>query len=501
MRIELGRIRPGFSIRVVLCSAGSSFLLAARIVAAQAVPSYEIGDKATSDIVTPVPIVVANLDETEKLRSISARRVPCLVKFFPAVASMVATNFHEAFVTNRELFLEALQRKYKKPALDAEDLGDPAFWKWVTLQQKQIHHFPLTTNLAEIWAMGAEGEAVEAEMAKPLLDAVSHYMRVEPATLESHVGPPQWQVITTESQLSTEGLDLVYRATNIINRTNLIVFSKAKKNLLAAYPPTQQAYARYAVNFLRENCIVDGEFTRFARWSRTNNLWAADNYRAGDTLVHAGETVDAKVKAALDELRSKLGTQPLALQPAPPVPGRNALWWGTSTLGGLLAATGLVWGLKRRRGPITALVRTDEAGPVTIVDGHSEMAPTRFWRDRALAAERRVAKLTQAIQLRVAPHLGRWLAHKFVQQLVSNRKRLLEVQRLAEAEIQQLEERLENLKLPLNERVLAYEQRISELEKQLSQKEHQNQELLRMTIASARRKLEIEQAKSSAEWN
>src|SRR5689334_3659923 len=95
IRIGLVRIRLGFAMRSVLCCVGLLFLPVARMVAAaDAIPSYNIGDKATNDVVTPVPMVVANTEETEKLRSISARRVPCLVKFFPAVASMVASNFH-----------------------------------------------------------------------------------------------------------------------------------------------------------------------------------------------------------------------------------------------------------------------------------------------------------------------------------------------------------------------------------------------------------------------
>jgi len=485
----------------VLCCLGLLFLpVAKRVAAADAIPAYNIGDIVTNDIVTPVQMVVANLEETEKLRSISARRVPCLVKFFPEVESMVVSNFHEAFKTNRDLYLEALQRKYKKPALDSQEIAAPTFWKWVASEQKQLRNFPLTTNLAEIWTLGAEGEAIEAEMGNPLFNAAAHYMRVEPATQEAHVGPPQWQVITTESRPSPDGLELVFGATNTINRTNLIVFSRAKKNLLAAYPEAQQGYARYALTFLRENCIVDGEFTRFARWQRTNNLWAADNYKPGDVIVHAGDAIDARAKAALDELRLKLPPPPVIAAATPASLPVNGLHW-VIIAGSILSTFGIAWAWRRTRRSSTALVPVYAPAAVTLSENPGDLPPARFWRERALSAERRVAKLTQAIQLRVAPHLGRWLAHKFVQQLVSNRKRLLEVQRLAEAEIHELELRLENLKLPLDERVRAYEQRIADLEKQLLLKEHQNEELLRMTIASARRKLELEQAKSSAEWN
>ena len=86
-------------------------------------------------------------------------------------------------------------------------------------------------------------------------------------------------------------------------------------------------------------------------------------------------------------------------------------------------------------------------------------------------------------------------------QLVSNRKQLLAVQRQAEEEIELLERRLEQMQAPFKERIRAYENRISELEKNLAEKDHQNRELIRMTIATARRKLELEHAKSASEWN
>jgi hypothetical protein len=147
-----------------------------------------------------------------------------------------------------------------------------------------------------------------------------------------------------------------------------------------------------------------------------------------------------------------------------------------------------------------ALVAIDH-GNLAVAQPEWELTPARLWRDRALTSERRVAKLTRAIRMRIAPHLARWLAHKMVQQLLSNRRQLLNVQRQAEAEVEALEQRLESLKLPFQERIRAYEERIGELEKQLELKDDQNRELLRLTIASTRRKLELAHSKVPTEWN
>jgi hypothetical protein len=125
----------------------------------------------------------------------------------------------------------------------------------------------------------------------------------------------------------------------------------------------------------------------------------------------------------------------------------------------------------------------------------------RSWRARAMAAERRVQKLTYALRMRLAPHLARWIAHKFVQQLLSNRRQLLEVQQQAEAEIAALEKHLAQLQAPLEQRMRAYEERIVRLEEQLLTKDQQNRELVQFAIASARVRLERERMAAGVEWD
>jgi len=139
-------------------------------------------------------------------------------------------------------------------------------------------------------------------------------------------------------------------------------------------------------------------------------------------------------------------------------------------------------------------------GAVAPVHDDSAVGPREVWQSRALVAERRVAKLSRAIRIRLAPHLARWLAYKFIHQLLSHRKQLLEVQQQAELEINELERRLSQIRAPFEERIRAYEERISQLEKQLASKEQQNRELIEITIATARKKLALEHAKSSSEW-
>ena len=64
-----------------------------------------------------------------------------------------------------------------------------------------------------------------------------------------------------------------------------------------------------------------------------------------------------------------------------------------------------------------------------------------------------------------------------------------------------MEQRLEKLHAPLEERLKAYERRIADLERELAAKGEENRELLKARIDTARKKLASELAKGPTEWN
>jgi len=169
-----------------------------------------------------------------------------------------------------------------------------------------------------------------------------------------------------------------------------------------------------------------------------------------------------------------------------------------------------MWRINRRRsqrlllpGSFNDLPAILDAPSGVLVTTKEENLPVvaQAWHSRALAAERRAEKLTHALRIRLAPHLARWMAHKFVRQILSNRKHLIEIQRQAEAEIAALERRLAEVQAPLEERLRVYENRIIELEKRLLAKDQEHRELIQLTIATARKKLESEHASSDMGWN
>jgi len=123
------------------------------------------------------------------------------------------------------------------------------------------------------------------------------------------------------------------------------------------------------------------------------------------------------------------------------------------------------------------------------------------WKARALAAEARADKAAALLKARLMPQLARWMMGELVQRLLHQRTDLMSSQQKAEAEVAELEQRLEKLHAPLEDRLKAYERRIAELEKELAAKGEENRELIKAKIDTARRKLASERAKGSVEWN
>jgi hypothetical protein len=110
------------------------------------------------------------------------------------------------------------------------------------------------------------------------------------------------------------------------------------------------------------------------------------------------------------------------------------------------------------------------------------------WRSRALVAEGKAERAQQAIRSGVMA----WMREKIVRTLFRQRAELLNAQQKAEAEMRELEQRLEQLHAPLQERITAYEQRIEELEKDLAAKGEENRELIGARINVARQHLNLE---------
>jgi hypothetical protein len=124
-----------------------------------------------------------------------------------------------------------------------------------------------------------------------------------------------------------------------------------------------------------------------------------------------------------------------------------------------------------------------------------------IWRQRALEAERRAEQALAAARADLAPHLAQALKEALVQELAIQRKELLQAQQIAITEIAQLAHHLDELKVPMQERLRSYETRIQELEKELAARSEENRELLKLKIEMVRHQMEIERTRTRMEFN
>ena len=145
-----------------------------------------------------------------------------------------------------------------------------------------------------------------------------------------------------------------------------------------------------------------------------------------------------------------------------------------------------------RREPHAALIPSQRAAPIHRRHAASGAAPRGAtdgdWRERALVAEGQAQRAQHAIRTGV---MG-WMREKIFRSLVGQRAELLSAQQKAEAEMRELEARLEQLHTPLQQRISAYEARIVELEKDLAAKGEENRELIGARISVAKQQLMVE---------
>jgi DNA anti-recombination protein RmuC len=164
---------------------------------------------------------------------------------------------------------------------------------------------------------------------------------------------------------------------------------------------------------------------------------------------------------------------------------RQAKWIAVA-LGVICVALLLIWRRLRVR-PSSSLVLQ---GTAMVERWEQNALPGEAgagsWQQRALLAEGQAERAQAAIRSGV---LG-WMREKIFRTLSRHRGELLSVQQRAEAEMRELEQRLEQLHTPLQERISSYEKRIEELERDLAQKGEENRQLIGARINAARQQLQ-----------
>ena len=451
---------------------------------AHAAESYKLGDVATQDVVTPVALIVINPETTEALRRKEALRVPPVIRFRAQTADEGEAALRAAFASARSNFTDTLYRTMKgKP--DAERaIGSPLFKRAVESARRHAAGFPLMEELAPIWARDESGAAIEIALAESLRVALSvPIIAGKPPPLFNSRGSINLVPVNYFDRQPTP--EEVTKLGRIVKGSQLASLSAARSQLLKSFPEEEQTRAKFVAKFLTTNSQPDVELTQMLRSQRTEGLCVADNYEAAEVIVRKGQVIDRKTLAALNAMREKslIGTlqnqlvQEKSAKVVVETSSKRNAWIAAGTAVLALLSLLIVWRVRSR--PRISV-------PVRAGDGFAE--GDESWRERALVAEAHAEQAKHAMR----SGFMHWMREKLVQGLFSQRAELLSSQQKAEAEMHALEQRLERLHTPLQERIRAYESRIGELEKDLAVKGEENRELIKAKITLAKQQLTVE---------
>ncbi len=314
----------------------------------------------------------------------------------------------------------------------------------------------------------------------------------------------------------------------IITSASIITLSQARAQLESQFSQPDQPFARALADLLRADCAPDANLTRAARDMAIAGLVVDNHFDAGQVIVRRGETINAKAKAALDELNEKLMPGELSQQIAAErareqreedqaqkaqeqaelarqqqqeaqqerdlakTDAQNERAQATAMREQALNAQLLERQTRIRNewlAGICGLVSTMALLILWLSLRQRPKAPVPI---SAPAAVMRAEQKQTIVPAEFAPQLAQAVKEALVQELAAQRREMLSVQQTATSEIGELVRRLDQLQIPLQERLRTYEAQIQQLEKDLAARTEENRELLKMKIEMMRKRLEAE---------
>ncbi len=415
--------------------------------------SYLVGEMVKESLVASRKITVVDHVETDVQRENQSGKVPLVFRFNPNVSDQTVGKLSTEFVFAREKFLDAIEASFKTRTLTTNDFSKPRF-NTAYKSLLETAAFPVSKELAKAWALGDAKEEYLKELSRQLRLTTDQFIRLETLPALPKGGAPQLRVLSaTELDPSAE---LLKQLSRLVRRTNTIMLWKARNNLLGSFPREERIVAKFLTNLVTANCIFDATLTGKMQAERTNAIWVVLSYDAGQVVVKAGEKVNAKTKAVLDELR--------IFKPSVPAPRlKQILLWA---LAGLCGISAIAIG-------IGSFVRSgrNSSGPSNVL-----VLPGQQVNDDLRAS--------------LIPHLARGLMNRLVRGLIAQRSELIRTQETGTEQLADLEQRLDQINNRLQTRQAVSELRIAELEKELAAAEEENRELIRAKIREARQNLE-----------
>lgn len=508
------------------------FILTVTLVAESPPPKassdYKIGETAAEDIITPFSLIVIDRDATEQLREQEAQRIPVIFLFNSRAADEAEADFYSALADLQGQFLDALAAVFHRRELDDQATDSSQFKEFVSSFLAANSSFPADEKYLARWAGGEPDRAITGPVAAKLRGLMERCIRPESLPV-GVTSSSRARIVTITDPREMPLLESVERQSVETSRNNIPTLTRVRNDFISAFSPPEEAIARFAAGFLRENCVPSAELTRQYRAKATDSIFSADHYEAGQVIVKRGEAITAKTKAALDELVRKMNIGRFQSTVANHVHAAVSNERSRGLLVALAAVLILsgftIWRLSAQRPAVVSpqlparIVGAEPGGMVIacptcaehiaipfgsgesgegLVCGHHS-ADHEFWKQRALLAERRAGQAAAIVRTGLISQLSRYLTAGLLKKLVSQREDLLQTQQKAAVRMAAAEQQLLKAGGNWQSWRRLYENRIAELEKELEVKGEENRALIRTKIAIARRQLEA--VEKETRWN
>ena len=484
-------------------------------------PAWNRELRAAADAVTPFPLSVVDPERTAALRLTEASNVPPVVRYESSVADQVEKNFRASFLISREKFLAALETVAPHRPTNWLAAAEAKFQHLVATFQSTNKGFPLDTNIARLWVEGHFGSKIQTEWATKLRETMNHYISSDQFLTVAGAGFQSVRIFSPGPDKAAPGPEAIQGQSLACPLTNFWPLSRARSDLWQRFTTAEAPITIYVAGFLKENCQFEPELTRSTRLRHTEAVLVTDHYRPGQLIARQGQILDARTKAALEELKIQVAAaeakQQAAAQQANAETalrelreratlsefksqhfGRENRWLFGALLVVAVTSSIAVWQLARSRRPQVLLpVPFRRAGGAVPEGEPFDPSPAGEWKERALRAEEHAARAAVAMRAELRPHFLQWLKEKLVRGLLADRSRLMSTQEQAEQDLTELEARLAKLHAPMEQRLQLYQQRIAELESELAAKGQESRDLIRAKIQLTRRRLEAEQEKKA----
>lgn len=462
-----------------------------------ALPDYKLGDVATEDVITPVQLRVINPDATDALKEKVAQQVPTIVRHLVPAAAEAEADLRAAIASARTNFMAALKTALNGRTPVTADIDSPAYVAAIRQFSREAPKYLPLSRLAPLWVRGAVDEPLVENLLEPLRQVMAQPIVAD--KMETPLPPNRpVELISVQTQTEMPTMQELEKAGTTITVGKVVGLGRARRVVESYFPSGQEELGRFVAEFVRTNAFPAPGLSEILRAKRLDGVTVNDTYEAAQVVVKKGQTIDRKALSALAAVREKslIGALQTKLDQEQTVAGRISEQTKWIAVGLAVMCVVLVLIFRRLRPqsgtalvPVSAFYPPLPGSEQAVLPG--ETGRDQSWRERAVTAEAQAARAQEAIR---AGALGMMRETAF-QTLSTQRAELLSAQQRAEAEMRELEQRLEQLHTPLQERIEAYEKRIEELEQDLAAKGEENRELIGARINVAKQQLKAERGR------